>query len=348
MLKLFKSKLIHHKDKLLCIVLTENSITIKLHVNGEENTPVERSLENITIDEDVYLQNIANVLREELSWLDIGDDMHLGFLLDKSILEIENFVLPPMPKKEEKEAIGWEVSESIGLEKDSYYYKVQKNKEKDEGEYHYTIYAADKTLVNKLAGMTQGFNVKLAFISPFDISQSFEDMTNNDLLPRELQSNEINIMLTNWTKYFVFLCIVASSLIILCLEFLLYDKICELKNVEKSLKLESFWQENLNLTNSIEQKTKRLNTILKRLDDTTIKHSKMLEALGRSNVPGLWITSVETEGLNYRITGRSVDMLGLNAWMEELTINSSFKNTKVISTEARSLGLSFIVTISER
>lgn len=348
MLKLFKSKSSHFKDNFLYAILTSDSITIKSKIQEKESETIEHSLKSRVHGEELYLQNIADVLRDELSWMSVDKNTQFAFLLDKSILDKESFGLPSMPKGEEKEAIAWEVLESVRLEKGSYYSVVEKYSETEENECHYTVYAVDKSFITTLAGMTQGFGIKLAFIAPYERNKSFEEMSKQNFLPQELKASEMNVVLTKWGKYFAFACLVIAAFAIFGLEIFIYNVKNDLHNLEKSLQAEAFWQENFKQTNAMERKNKRINAAIKRLDDTTIKHSKILEALGRATVPGLWIISVEAEELNYKITGRSVDMLGLNAWLEELSLNSNFKHSKVLSTEVKSLGISFNVIVSEK
>ena len=103
-----------------CVILGENSVVLKSY--EEENCRFLGvfDLPDYSISEDEYLQKLAEVLREELSWLEGQKD--IVFLLESYFLEVEDFYLPIMPTKEEKAAIAWELSESLNLKADEFYY----------------------------------------------------------------------------------------------------------------------------------------------------------------------------------------------------------------------------------
>lgn len=319
------------------IVLSSSSVTLR---NNTHNLP------SFSSNEADYLQSLADHLREELFWADSKPTPGLTFLLDSSLLDVESFTLPPMPRGEEKEAIAWEVAESVILPKNSFYYVLRKTKQEDE--FAYTIYAADRSLVEKLAGMAQGFALPLAFIAPYEESLTVEEMSKLDLCPEDLSGQEFKRKLTLWSKYFAATCIFLSLLTVGGMEYSLYEKESELLTLEDKLKLESFWQEHYLATKALSRETKHLQELAKRLDKATAKPSKFLEALGRSTVPGVWVVSVQAEGLAYKLRGQSADLLGVNAWLEELGKESDFKHAQLLSTDAKAVGFGFEARLSEK
>ncbi|MDO4178881.1 MAG: PilN domain-containing protein [Phascolarctobacterium sp.] len=339
---------ISSKKDLLCVILKDESVDVSISSNGETKGLTRKELPNLQFDEDKYLQNLADVLRDKISWLENLNDTRIVFLLGERLIETERFVLPVMPKKDEQEAIDWEVAESINYERDSYYYKVVRAKEKLGEEYQYTVYAAPKSFVEKLVGMTNGFNIKFAYVIPQIDKEQFVDVNRINLCPEDLQENDFDECLTKWSKYVLTICIFIVVLIMGGMEIFLYTKNTQLSGLEENLQKEAFWKASYQSARSMEQETKRLNLTLKRLDDASLKQSHVLEALGRSTVSGLWITGIESEGVIYKITGRSLDMQGVNAWTEELSLSSDFKDVKILSTDARSTGISFVANISER
>lgn len=339
-----KNFLVSKFKNVISIVLYDSSVTIKVPAQ----TISTGNLPSFSSGEEAYLSALADHLREELFWAEGGDKPipGLGILLDASLLDVEPFTLPLMPRSEEKEAIAWEVAENVILPKNSFYHTIRKTKQEDE--FAYTIYAVDKSLVDKLAGMAQGFALPLAFISPYDESLTMEEMSKLDLCPEDLSGQEFKQKLTLWSKCFAAACLFLSLVLVGGLEYSLHVKESELLALEDKLKLESFWQEHYLATKALARETKHLQELTQRLDKATAKPSKFLEALGRSTVPGVWVVSVQAEGLAYNLRGRSADLVGVNAWLEELRQESDFKHAKLLSTDAKAVGFGFEARLSEK
>ena len=329
-----------------CVILGENSVILKTY--EEENCRVlgEFDLPNYSISEDEYLQKLAEVLREELSWL--GDQKDIVFLLESYFLEVEDFYLPIMPTKEEKAAIAWELSESLNLKADEFYYITHKEEKSKDKECLYTVYGVSKSLIEKLIGMAHGFGFKPCLLAPNLEGKVIRELFSYDLLPKDLINKEYNDKMNEYSQMLLKMCIVLTLSVVGLLGSANYYYGVRLQNLEDELQKNSFWHENFRVAKSLENETRNLNSLIEQLDAKSIKRSKLLEALGRSSVAGVWLKGVESDGEKYRVRGNAIDMLGINAWVEEVPASSEFKNVKILSTEAGINSISFVAMVSEK
>ena len=345
MLEKLKEKFAKNYGKGIYVELNVNKVRLKSSRLKDAKTLSESDLPNYKADEEIYLRSLASFLREELAWVENYKELGISFLLEEDLLKLEEFNLVSIPRKEEQEAVSWEVKETLNLLGGSYYYKLKKSKEKIGEEYLYTLYACEKALVHKLCGLAEGFDLKLKSIAPLKASGSPKE---NNLCPKELYMGRAKEKIKTYGKKFLCVALGIAALVFGSIELAIYKEEAELKSLKEEIERQRLWQEHFTYANALGNETRRLNKMIMRLDKNKKQQTKILEAVGRSLVPGVWLTGLEEEGKAYKITGRSVDLLGVKAWSEELPLNSHFKKVQVLSTDARIGSLSFSARVQEK